>query len=63
MDEAQLVIRIHKTFEESHNFGSVDYLASRIGATSEDIEKILRNLEREGRVKYDATTEIWRWIK
>jgi hypothetical protein len=63
MDEAQLAIRIRKTFEESHNMCSVDYLSSRIGVDSVEVEKILRSMESEGRVKYDSAKVFWRWLK
>jgi len=63
MGEAQLNTRIKRTFEESHNMCSVDYLSSRIGIDSEEIEKILRNMEREGQVKYDSAKGFWRWLK
>jgi Mn-dependent DtxR family transcriptional regulator len=63
MDEALLITRIRKTFEESHNQCSADYLASRIGVTSEETEKTLNNLKREGRVTFDGNHETWRWVK
>jgi len=63
MDEAQLAIRVRKTFEESHNQCSLDYLASRLGITSEEVERILIEFEREGRVRFDAAKGIWRLLK
>ncbi|MGD0805791.1 MAG: hypothetical protein ABSA11_17150 [Candidatus Bathyarchaeia archaeon] len=63
MDEVQLAIRIRETFEESHSFCSLDYISSRIGVDSVDVERVLRNMEREGWVRYDAASEIWRLLK
>jgi len=63
MDEAQLAIRVRKTFEASHNQCSIDHLASRLGITSEEVERVLIEFEREGRVRFDAAKGIWRWLK
>jgi len=62
MDETQLAIRIRKTFEDSHNLCSTDFLASRLGIDSEEDEKTLKNLEREGRVTFDKNHETWKWV-
>ena len=63
MDRAQIVAHVKATFEASHNQCSLDYLASRLGVTSEEVEKVLIDLEREGRVRYDSAKGIWRWLK
>ena len=63
MDETQLVTRIRKTFEESHNVCSTGFLASRLGVDSEEVGKTLKNLESEGRVKYNKSYETWSWLK
>jgi DNA-binding IclR family transcriptional regulator len=55
------VVKVAAIFEEAHNMASLDFIASRFGVTSEETEKLLGALEREGRVAYDASKNVWRW--
>ena len=52
---------IKSTFEACHNIASTDYIASKIGVTSEEAENLLNALKREGTVTYDVAKEFWRW--
>ena len=62
MDRAQIITHVKATFEASHNQCSLDYLASRLVVTSEEVERVLMDLEREGRVRYDKAKGFWRWL-
>jgi Mn-dependent DtxR family transcriptional regulator len=47
-------------FSEAHGLASTDFVASKLGVSSEEAEKLLNALKREGRVTYDPAKEVWR---
>ncbi|MCX6653856.1 MAG: hypothetical protein NTY03_01910, partial [Candidatus Bathyarchaeota archaeon] len=50
--------RLAKVFEECHNQASTDYLASRVGVSSEDLDKILKTIKNAFKIPGEDT---WRW--
>jgi hypothetical protein len=41
----------------------MDYVSRSLLVTSEEVERILIDLEHEGRVRYYTAEGIWRWLK
>ena len=53
--------KIALIFNATHNIASTDYIASKLGVESAEAEKLLKSMEREGRVTFNAAKEVWRW--
>jgi P4 family phage/plasmid primase-like protien len=55
---AEVLDRLRKVFEACHYQASTDYLAGRVGVSSEELEKILRTEPRAFRI---PGSDVWRW--